>query len=53
VTDYVVDASVVTRFLSEEEPFLPQVNRLIRDYADDKIGLSAPTLFMFAGASRC
>lgn len=47
MTEYVVDASVVTRFLLEEESFLPQVNRLIRDYVDDKIGLSAPTLFMF------
>jgi len=47
VTEYVVDANVVTRFLLEEEPFLPQVDRLIQDYVDDKIKLSAPILFMF------
>ena len=47
MTEYVVDANVVTRFLLEEEPFLPQVDRLIQDYVDDKIKLSAPILFMF------
>lgn len=47
MTEYGVDANVVTGFLLEEEPLLPQVNRSIRDHVDDRIGLSATTLFIF------